>query len=236
MAVQPPRLYGDPEFLGEHFDFLPASLMNELYDKYNLIFYKMLDALSKYVQEMPTLSDDQIQKLTSTMENDLCKILDTTYSDFERYVYDHILHLPPNLNMQLEHYKGLDLESTEEMEQFMDDQLDALRKKIVAKRALRTMLHQSHADIDREIKSIERNKDVLYALGEATRKENVYPLSRSMQSLSEHGQLLRRSVVDALDRIHQNDHVLEQLGNRERLKYHAQMVREALDNFRQSYA
>lgn len=123
------------------------------------------------------------------------------------------------------------------------------------------MLRQSHTDIDQEIKSIEENKDVLYALGEATRKEGgmsqtlhmwfmlvndqtncvcssciVYPLSRSMQSLSEHGQALRKSVVDALDRIHQNDRVLEQLGNRQRLKYHAQMVREALDNFRQTYA
>lgn len=63
MAILPPRLYGDPEFLGEHFDFLPASLMNELYDKYNLIFYKMLDALSKYVQDMPSLTDDQIQQV-----------------------------------------------------------------------------------------------------------------------------------------------------------------------------
>ncbi|CAO3622987.1 unnamed protein product [Cunninghamella blakesleeana] len=107
--------------------------------------------------------------------------IDKYFNIFQQYLLDIILYIPKNRKVTLEHYKGLDLSCTDEHVNLLDDELNKIRKDIVAHKALKHKLTIEEQQLDKALKCLEEYDNQTKFLSTLPEKHQVNPIKENIQ-------------------------------------------------------
>ncbi|CDH49505.1 predicted protein [Lichtheimia corymbifera JMRC:FSU:9682] len=196
------REYDDKEFLGEHFSYLLADLLDDWYNGYNLVAYKAIDAYEDYIKNnRPEIKDMEMHEAIDQFQKRVEQELDVQFNIFQKYMYDNITRLPPNTNIQLAHHKGLDLSATKEQEDLLDQELLKARRKILAQKGFKHKLECKSRDLDKELAEVDKVSNMLQLLTKIARNENVPHVDDSVRYVASEAERLRQSTAALVEAI-----------------------------------
>ncbi|KAI9318605.1 hypothetical protein BX666DRAFT_1929706 [Dichotomocladium elegans] len=195
------RIYNDMEFLAEHFGFLPVEMLDELYNGYNMVCYRFIDALEDFLKSYSTLKSLDYEENLKEFEINVEKTLDKYFNIFQKYVFDHILRLPRNKPLQLDHYQGLDLMCTDEQEDLVDQELAKARRSLMSQKAFRHILRNKLTKLDQEMAMASVKEQLILSWLQIARDNNVYPVHDSARFVAEQAERLRKTILEVIQRI-----------------------------------
>ncbi|CAJ0825909.1 5450_t:CDS:2 [Entrophospora sp. SA101] len=154
------NLYREHELLTEHFGFLPISIIDDIINVVNEIIYAALTGIEVFVgKELGQVEEaaQGMHKVETLLEN----LIDRNYEIFERYTLDNIFAIRENVQITLNHYKGLDFTIDQSEEDKIDKELKEMRRS-----TLFTKLEKDHNDtfqnIQNQIIKLKNNLSRLY--------------------------------------------------------------------------
>nr|CAG8488078.1 7205_t:CDS:2 [Entrophospora candida] len=121
------NLYREHELLTEHFGFLPISIIDDIINVVNEIIYAALTGIEVFVgKELGQVEEaaQGMHKVETLLEN----LIDRNYEIFERYTLDNIFAIRENVQITLNHYKGLDFTIDQSEEDKIDKELKEMRR------------------------------------------------------------------------------------------------------------
>ncbi|KAG0169210.1 hypothetical protein DFQ28_011371 [Apophysomyces sp. BC1034] len=97
------RFYNDEELLAEHFGYLPVRILDELYDGCITMLCGSLIGLKEFFWSISNVDPAAIDEAMLLFEAEVQKAVDQSFNIFQKYVFDHILRLPEDRAVTLEH-------------------------------------------------------------------------------------------------------------------------------------
>ncbi|KAF8985700.1 hypothetical protein BGZ46_002445 [Entomortierella lignicola] len=142
------------QLLTEHFGFSPLSFVDDVINSVNNMIYQASMALQEYVEtQMDDLAGsnllpddvrvkDESAKCMHKFETLLESAVDKNFDRFELYALKNLFGVPEDVDIVLPHYEALDFNIGVEREQQLDEQLEVLRRKVIATKALNYRLRK----------------------------------------------------------------------------------------------
>ncbi|ORX60452.1 hypothetical protein DM01DRAFT_1332609 [Hesseltinella vesiculosa] len=156
------RVYEQTELVAEHLGFLPIDFLDDFYNVTNIALYKSLSLLRDYLDEHTNNKQKaSLEKAFPRLEKHMEKAIDKQFSLFTQYFLDHIIHLPENKAITLEHYKGLDLTISDSHLELLDQELELARNQVLSQKAFQHKLLQEKDRLEQLLNEIQLHKDAL---------------------------------------------------------------------------
>ncbi|KAL9540119.1 hypothetical protein MBANPS3_009862 [Mucor bainieri] len=156
--VTEPRPYMEHELLAEVFQMLPESVLADMYDLANALFYKVMQATADRLATECPQQRREIKAALDTYQLTAEKMLDDVFNVFQQYVSQSTWKIPDDLDVQFEQHKDIDFNIADQDLQDLDQQLDELRAKIKAFKAILAHTHEKHrrdmARVDAMLESV----------------------------------------------------------------------------------
>ncbi|KAJ2765948.1 hypothetical protein IWQ57_004573 [Coemansia nantahalensis] len=171
IAGATPARHSDPEFrcvypptesaqslIVEHFGFLPISFIDEIINAANDTIYRATDALCKFAEQEQG-SGEATSQAINKVETLLEHAVDKSFDKFELYALRNLFNVPRGL----EDYVVMPHRSADatgrpavyaEDEAELDQELDAVRRELVANNLLRTRLQHDSARVERGVRRL----------------------------------------------------------------------------------
>ncbi|KAF9112254.1 hypothetical protein BGX27_003727 [Mortierella sp. AM989] len=142
------------QLLTEHFGFSPLSFVDDVINSVNNMIYQASMALQEYVEmqmdemsarnALPDNTDVKVEcgKSMHKFETLLESSVDKNFDRFELYALKNLFGVPEDVDIVLPHYEALDFNIGVEREQQLDEQLEILRRKVIATKALNYRLRK----------------------------------------------------------------------------------------------
>ncbi|OAD71582.1 hypothetical protein PHYBLDRAFT_170243 [Phycomyces blakesleeanus NRRL 1555(-)] len=240
------RLYSDSEFLAEHMGFLPERVMDEIYDTTNKVVYEAMKGMRLYFESLPgidiaALSEKNcnffFKKRFSYCQN--WKVydkrveteIDCAHTELQKYVVGNVLRLPTSLHITLDHYKDLDLDSTEEDEVDLNKQLEKARKDLLTQKAFKNRLIIEEKQVDDQMTALEKHKRAYGFLSKMPQEGDVWPINDAMRMVTENVRALNQAIYRVLERISMDGSMDRLVRPDERTLYLRRVVKEKIDDF-----
>ncbi|KAI7869239.1 Mis12 protein-domain-containing protein [Spinellus fusiger] len=206
MSGSEEKEYNDSEFLTEHLGFMPERVMDEIYDSTNRVVYEAMKGMRAYFESLPSVDHQSLEKVGEVFswgvyDQHVEAEIDNAFNQLQKYFIGNVLHLPPNLKIELDHYKGLDLDCTEEEKEMLDQQLMEARADVSAQITFQRRLESEEYHLDQQLKSLERYHHDLSFLSTIPRQENVGPIHETMRVVTDQVKQLNQSVSRVLETI-----------------------------------
>ncbi|KAF9345660.1 hypothetical protein BGX26_002897 [Mortierella sp. AD094] len=134
------------QLLTEHFGFSPLSFVDDVINSVNNMIYQASMALQEYVEvqmddmaardALPENTDVKAEcgKCMHKFETLLESSVDKNFDRFELYALKNLFGVPEDVDIVLPHYEALDFDIGVEKEQNLDEQIEILRRKVIAVR------------------------------------------------------------------------------------------------------
>ncbi|GAN03941.1 hypothetical protein MAM1_0051c03397 [Mucor ambiguus] len=195
LRVTEPRPYMEHELLAEIFQMLPESVLADMYDLANALFYNVMqgtaDRLATECPEKRREIKAALDKYQMTAE----KMLDDVFNVFQQYVSQSAWKIPDNLDVQFDHHKDIDFNISDQDLQDIDQQLDDLRNKIKAQKQFQAVLTHTHEKHKRDMKRVDAMLDSVSFLHEIPLQENVPDVNNTMLFVKEQIEYIKDAVI-----------------------------------------
>ncbi|KAF9380004.1 hypothetical protein CPB97_008624 [Podila verticillata] len=191
------------QLLTEHFGSSPLSFVDDVINSVNNMIYQASMALQEFIEfQLQEITQIEGRTLDIKLETEkgmhkfetlLESSVDKNFDRFELYALKNIFGVPEDVDLVLPHYEALDFTIASEREKELDDELEILRRQVIATKALNHKLRK-----ELEMQEIARRKyelcrDRLLFLKDTLNKFNdVAPLAQTM--------IFVRDNLDTLDR------------------------------------
>ncbi|KAI8070920.1 hypothetical protein BC940DRAFT_294757 [Gongronella butleri] len=159
-----PRAYEENELVAEHLGSLPINFLDDFYNVSNLAMYKSLESLRKFFHDELASKPKQlaaVDKAFPAFEKYMEEKVDENFNLYSQYFYDNIIHLPADREFIPEHYKGLDLNGSEQDLEQLDKELDEARQQVIAEKAFQHKLLAEKKRLDNELEYLRQHNDAL---------------------------------------------------------------------------
>ncbi|CAG8727162.1 1152_t:CDS:2, partial [Racocetra fulgida] len=115
------------ETLVEHFGFTPISAIDDVINSVNDLLYTAIMGLEQFVLSELN-SSEEVDQVETLLES----LVDHHFDMFEIYALRNIFAIPDKLEIVLPHREGMDFTLDQAKEERVDQELDAMRKKVLA--------------------------------------------------------------------------------------------------------
>ncbi|KAF0525185.1 Mis12-domain-containing protein [Gigaspora margarita] len=115
---------------------------------------------------------------------------------FEIYALRNIFAIPDKLEIVLPHREGMDLTSDQTKEEYVDQELDAMRKKVLAVKAMNYKLKEEISRTDKCVKKLERWKERLSFLLTTAKHYNVSPVIDTVRLVTDQLLAIKRTTTN----------------------------------------
>ncbi|CAG8556939.1 10810_t:CDS:2 [Paraglomus occultum] len=149
------------EALEKHFEFTPVSFINDVIDSVNKVIYQAAYKFNRYAT-----SEAEVLKIPEkSIKSGLCHLItglessvDYNFDVFELYVARNIFTISDNIPIVFSCNKHIDVSTEEDQKDAVEKELDSLRKKIIAKKAMNRILKQEIKKTSYKIRKYEQWK------------------------------------------------------------------------------
>ncbi|CAG8434701.1 7787_t:CDS:2 [Diversispora eburnea] len=167
--------HDNKELVIEHFEFAPISIIDEVIDSVNELLYQALIGLENFIYKYLN-SDEEIEQGMHQVETLLENLIDHNFDLFELYTLRNIFAVPDNLEIILPHHEGLDFTLDQSKEDQIDEELELMRKKVLAAKAMNHKLKMEQSKTETRIKKMEQMKEKLEFILTTPKLHNVNPM------------------------------------------------------------
>ncbi|KAG0350103.1 hypothetical protein BG005_010359 [Podila minutissima] len=191
------------QLLTEHFGSSPLSFVDDVINSVNNMIYQASMALQEFIEfQLQEIAQIEGRTLDIRLETEkgmhkfetlLESSVDRNFDRFELYALKNIFGVPEDVDIVLPHYEALDFSIAFEHEQELDDELETLRRQVIATKALNHKLRKELEMQENARRKYELCRDRLVFLKDTLNKFNdVAPLAQTM--------IFVRDNLDTLDR------------------------------------
>ncbi|KAK4519997.1 ATP citrate lyase subunit 1 [Mucor velutinosus] len=193
--VTEPRPYMEHELLAEIFQMLPESVLADMYDLANALFYNVMQGTADRLATECPEKRREIKAALDTYQVAAEKMLDEVFNVFQQYVSQSAWKIPDDLDVQFDHHKDIDFNISSQDLQDMDQQLDDLRNKIKAQKQFKAVLTHTHDKHQRDIKQVDAMLESMAFLREIPLQENVPDVNNTMLFVKEQIEYIKDAVI-----------------------------------------
>ncbi|KAG0204393.1 hypothetical protein BGX28_003645 [Mortierella sp. GBA30] len=201
------------QLLTEHFGFSPLSFVDDVINSVNNMIYQASMALQEFIEnemqkvvagtyghlELPSDVDPMTEsaKGMHKFETLLEAAVDKNFDRFELYALKNLFGVPEDVDIVLPHYEALDFEISVEKEEKLDEELELLRRQLIATKALNYRLRKELELAENRRRELEKCREQIQFLKDAVKevepvpqtmifvRDNIETLHRRFQSLHE---------------------------------------------------
>ncbi|KAG0260780.1 hypothetical protein BG011_001619 [Mortierella polycephala] len=206
------------QLLTEHFGFAPLSFVDDVINSVNNMIYQASMALQEFIEsEMenvvaghygdmnidPNLDPkDESGKCMHKFETLLESAVDKNFDRFELYALKNIFGVPEDVDIVLPHYEALDFEIGVEREQKLDDELELLRRQVIATKSLNYRLRKEQRVEENRRRQLEKCREELQFLKDAIKaNSDVEPMPQTMIFVRENVEALQRRFLSLHEKL-----------------------------------
>ncbi|KAF0525183.1 Mis12-domain-containing protein [Gigaspora margarita] len=183
------------ETLVEHFGFAPISAIDDVINSVNELLYTAIMGLEQFVLS-ELKSSEEVDQGIHQVETLLESLVDRHFDMFEIYALRNIFAIPDKLEIVLPHREGMDLTSDQTKEEYVDQELDAMRKKVLAVKAMNYKLKEEISRTDKCVKKLERWKERLSFLLTTAKHYNVSPVIDTVRLVTDQLLAIKRTTTN----------------------------------------
>ncbi|KAI8377624.1 uncharacterized protein BYT42DRAFT_614290 [Radiomyces spectabilis] len=168
-----PRYYSNFELLAEHLQLLPTDFIDSLYLSSQTILCHAFEGLQRFCCSLAP-NDENIEKHLMRFEEEIESTL--SFDVLQQYLFDSVFWMPPDLSIQLDHYRDLDLTLTAEHEMTIDKELQAALEGVMAQWQYSHCLKRKHAFMNSQLQQLNSLQQQLATLplSEISRDSNMW--------------------------------------------------------------
>ncbi|KAF9208506.1 hypothetical protein BGZ49_008590 [Haplosporangium sp. Z 27] len=205
------------QLLTEHFGFSPLSFVDDVINSVNNMIYQASMALQEYVEtQMDDLAGsnllpddvdvkDESAKCMHKFETLLESAVDKNFDRFELYALKNLFGVPEDVDIVLPHYEALDFNIGVEREQQLDEQLEILRRKVIATKALNYRLRKELEIEENRRRQLKKCQEQIQFLKDAvTQYGDVVPVPQTLIFVRDNIETLHRRFASLHDKLQQN--------------------------------
>ncbi|RIB06062.1 Mis12 protein [Gigaspora rosea] len=181
------------ETLVEHFGFAPISAIDDVINSVNELLYTAIMGLEQFVLS-ELKSSEEVDQGIHQVETLLESLVDRHFDMFEIYALRNIFTIPDKLEIVLPHREGMDLTSDQTKEECVDQELDTMRKKVLAVKAMNYKLKEEISRTDKCVKKLERWKERLSFLLTTDKHYNVSPVIDTVRLVTDQLLAIKRTT------------------------------------------
>ncbi|KAF9947217.1 hypothetical protein BGZ72_010787 [Mortierella alpina] len=211
------------QLLTEHFGFSPLSFVDDVINSVNNMIYQASMALQEFIEsemqkvvageyghvELPLDMDPMTEsaKGMHKFETLLEAAVDKNFDRFELYALKNLFGVPEDVDIILPHYESLDFGISVEREEKLDNDLELVRRQLIATKALNYRLRKELEIEENRRRQLEKCRLQIQFLKDAVKevepvpqtmifvRDNIETLHRRFQTL--HETLLRTTRPSA---------------------------------------
>ncbi|KAI1321292.1 hypothetical protein EDD11_006628 [Mortierella claussenii] len=206
------------QLLTEHFGFSPLSFVDDVINSVNNMIYQASMALQDYVEaqmdELVAINAPSVRNLDVRDESAKCmhkfetlleSSVDKNFDRFELYALKNLFGVPEDVDIVLPHYEALDFEIAADREQQLDEQLEILRRKVVATKALNFKLRKELEIEEKRRRQLQTCKENIQFLKDAVDKHgDVAPVPQTLIFVRDNIETLHRRFQSLHEKLEQN--------------------------------
>ncbi|KAJ3412872.1 hypothetical protein HDV05_008808 [Chytridiales sp. JEL 0842] len=141
------------ELLAEHFGFVPTEFIDDVINAMNELVYQAMEEFQAFVENEGG-DELEVEKGMTSLETLLENAVDKNFDKFEIFVLNNIFAMPSHLSVTLPHYKDVDETVNPADEDFLDAELEHLRKRFVAAKIVNERLKSDLSVLDTHLPQI----------------------------------------------------------------------------------
>ncbi|KAK9761796.1 hypothetical protein K7432_013046 [Basidiobolus ranarum] len=172
------------ELVTEHLGFLPLAFVDDVINSVNELIYQATSSLERFV-ESELGANEHVEQGINQIETLLESAVDKNFDIFELYVLKNIFTIPSGLNVELPHYKNIDYSLSMEEDEKLDDELEQLRKQIVAEKCFNHRLKKSVTNTEKKLNYYEARKSQLDFIYSSVKNSNVTSLKDTVSLVAD---------------------------------------------------
>ncbi|KAF9396822.1 hypothetical protein BGX21_009390 [Mortierella sp. AD011] len=205
------------QLLTEHFGFSPLSFVDDVINSVNNMIYQASMALQEYVEvqmddmavrsALPEDTDVKAEcgKCMHKFETLLESSVDKNFDRFELYALKNLFGVPEDVDIVLPHYEALDFNIGVEKEQDLDEQIEILRRKLIATKALNYRLRKELEIEENRRRQLEKCREQIQFLKDAVNEySDVVPVPQTLIFVRDNIETLHRRFASLHDKLQQN--------------------------------
>ncbi|KAF9935873.1 hypothetical protein BGZ75_004386 [Mortierella antarctica] len=201
------------QLLTEHFGFSPLSFVDDVINSVNNMIYQASMALQEFIEsemqkvvageygpiELPQDMDPMTEsaKGMHKFETLLEAAVDKNFDRFELYALKNLFGVPEDVDIILPHYESLDFGISVEREEKLDNDLELVRRQLIATKALNYRLRKELEIEENRRRQLEKCRLQIQFLKDAVKevepvpqtmifvRDNIETLHRRFQTLHE---------------------------------------------------
>ncbi|KAF1804398.1 hypothetical protein V8B55DRAFT_1357591 [Mucor lusitanicus] len=201
-AIEPrvtePRPYMEHELLAEIFQMLPESVLADMYDLANALFYNVMQGTADRLATECPEKRREIKAALDTYQVTAEKKLDEVFNVFQQYVSQSTWKIPDDLDVQFDHHKDIDFNISDQDLHDIDQQLEDLRNKIKAQKQFKAILTHTHQKHRRDIERLDAMLERVSFLNDVPLKENVPDVNNTMLFVKEQVEYIKEAVIQVV--------------------------------------
>ncbi|CAG8733591.1 1002_t:CDS:2 [Cetraspora pellucida] len=198
------------ETLVEHFGFAPISVIDDVINSVNDLLYTAIMGLEQFVLSELN-SSEEVDQGIHQVETLLESLVDHHFDMFEIYTLRNIFAIPDKLEIVLPHREGMDFTLDQAKEERVDQELDAMRKKVLAVKAMNYKLKEEISRTDKYVKKLEKWKERLSFLLTTAKHYNVSPVIDTVRLVTDQLLAIKRTTVSLQSQV--DDEKLKQFAS-----------------------
>ncbi|GJJ68156.1 kinetochore protein Mis12/MTW1 [Entomortierella parvispora] len=206
------------QLLMEHFGFQPLSFIDDVINSVNNMIYQASMALQEFVEvqmdeittraeangqldsnfDVKTESEQCMHKFETLLESSV----DKNFDRFELYALNRLFGVGENVDIVLPHYEALDFDIGVEKEQALDEELEILRRRVIATKALNYRLRKELEIEENRRRQLNKCREQIQFLREAAKEySDVLPFPQTMIFVRDSLETLHRRFQSLHERL-----------------------------------
>ncbi|KAI8842986.1 Mis12 protein-domain-containing protein [Chytridium lagenaria] len=148
----------EADLVVEHFGFPPIEFIDDVINAVNDLMYQAMEEFQSFVDgEMEDTVE--VEKGMAALETLLESAIDKNFDKFELYALQNIFSLPRNVGVVLPQYRDVDPEASEELDRELDEQIERLRKELIAEKYMTLKMNAAMKCLDHDLPCLEKNPE-----------------------------------------------------------------------------
>ncbi|KAI8360727.1 hypothetical protein EDC96DRAFT_230706 [Choanephora cucurbitarum] len=186
------RPYMEFELLAEIFESIPEHGLNDLYELSNALSYKVIEGIADRLTTACPEKRREIEMALEKYEIGVEKGLDTSFNTLQQYASQVVWHIPPTLDIQLDHYKQVAMDKDTEK---IDEKLDELRNEVLKQKKLQALLAYQHSRLSKENKAIDEHLEAFAFISRIPKHEHVPNPDRDFKFIKDQLDTMATDIV-----------------------------------------
>ncbi|ORY01219.1 Mis12-domain-containing protein [Basidiobolus meristosporus CBS 931.73] len=172
------------ELVTEHLGFLPLAFVDDVINSVNELIYQATSSLERFV-ESELGANEHVEQGINQIETLLESAVDKNFDIFELYVLKNIFTIPPGVNVELPHYKNVDYTLSMEEDEKLDEELEQLRKQLVAEKCFNHKLKKAVTNTSKKLSYYEDRKSQLDFIYTSAKNANIASLKDAVSLVAD---------------------------------------------------